>query len=132
IVKGMLQHSRASSGQKELTDINILADEYLRLAYHGLRAKDKSFNADIKTEFDSNVGKISVIPQDIGRVVLNLINNAFNAASQPCQGALPDSDSGKIPTVCVKTGKESNKILISVRDNGPGIPSIILDKIFQP
>ena len=83
----MLQHSRASSGQKELTDINKLADEYLRLAYHGLRAKDKSFNAEIKTDFDETIGKINVVPQDIGRVLLNLINNAFYAASQPC---LPD------------------------------------------
>ncbi len=82
IVKNMLQHSRSSSGQKELTDINTLADEYLRLAYHGLRAKDKTFNAHLKTEFDVNVGQINVIPQDIGRVLLNLINNAFYAVSE--------------------------------------------------
>ena len=82
IVKGMLQHSRTSSGQKELTDINTLADEYLRLAYHGFRAKDKSFNAKFETDFDKNVGKINIIPQDIGRVILNLINNAFYAVSE--------------------------------------------------
>ena len=82
IVKGMLQHSRTSSGQKEPTDINALADEYLRLAYHGLRAKDKSFNATMKTDFDKSIGKINIIPQDIGRVILNLINNAFYAVDE--------------------------------------------------
>src|SRR5690606_6729097 len=83
IVKGMLQHSRTSTGQKELTDINALADEYLRLSYHGLRAKDKSYNADFKTEFDESLPKIDVIPQDSGRVLLNLINNAFYAVGAP-------------------------------------------------
>jgi signal transduction histidine kinase len=82
IVKGMLEHSRANTGKKELADINVLADEYLRLSYHGLRAKDKSFNADFKTEFDERIGKVEVVPQDIGRVLLNLINNAFYAVSQ--------------------------------------------------
>ena len=82
IVKGMLQHSRSSSGVKEPTDINALADEYLRLAYHGLRAKDKSFNATMKTDFDETIGKINIIPQDIGRVILNLINNAFYAVDE--------------------------------------------------
>src|SRR5215467_12999012 len=82
IVKGMLQHSRASSGQKELTDINKLADEYLRLSYHGMRAKDKSFNAEFKTDFDESIGKVSVVPQDIGRVLLNIINNAFYAVNE--------------------------------------------------
>ena len=82
IVKGMLQHSRTSSGQKEPTDINALADEYLRLAYHGLRAKDKSFNAAMKTDFDESIGNINIIPQDIGRVILNLINNAFYAVDE--------------------------------------------------
>ena len=129
IVKGMLQHSRTGGGQKELTDINKLADEYLRLSYHGLRAKDKSFNANFETDFDPAVGKINVVPQDIGRVILNLINNAFYAASK---GGLSDSDNSKTPTVWVKTKKENNKILISVRDSGPGISPSILDKIFQP
>jgi signal transduction histidine kinase len=132
IVKGMLQHSRTGSGVAEPTDINRLTDEYLRLSYHGLRAKDKSFNADFKTEFDKNVGKINVIPQDIGRVILNLINNAFYAASQPSKGGLSDPDSRKTPTVWVRTKRENYKILISVTDNGPGVPSNILEKIFQP
>ncbi|HLG40351.1 MAG TPA: ATP-binding protein [Chitinophagaceae bacterium] len=140
IVKGMLQHSRASSGQKELTDINALADEYLRLAYHGLRAKDKSFNAKFETDFDSSIGKISVVPQDIGRVILNLITNAFyactelsrSAASLPSKGGFLESDNNKIPTVSVITKKDGNKVSISVRDNGSGIPKEILDKIFQP
>ena len=132
IVKGMLQHSRSSSGVKEPTDINALCDEYLRLSYHGLRAKDKSFNATIKTDFDKSIGSINIIPQDIGRVVLNLLTNAFYAASQPSKGGLSDSDSNKTPTVWLKTKKEGNKVLISVGDNGPGIPPIVLDKIFQP
>jgi two-component system NtrC family sensor kinase len=132
IVKGMLQHSRSSSGVKEPTDINALADEYLRLAYHGLRAKDKSFNATMKTDFDESIGKINIVPQEIGRVILNLINNAFYAASQPSKGGLSNSDSNKIPTVWVSTKKDGNKILISVRDNGPGIPESIKEKIFQP
>ncbi len=128
IVKGMLQHSRSSSGVKELTDINALADEYLRLAYHGLRAKDKSFNATMKTDFDESIGSINIIPQDIGRVILNLINNAFYAVSERQK-----ADSGKFePTVSVSTRKVDNKILISVKDNGNGIPQKILDKIFQP
>ena len=128
IVKGMLQHSRTSSGQKELTDMNALCDEYLRLAYHGLRAKDKSFNADIKTEFDINAGKINIIPQDIGRVILNLINNAFYAVNerQKTEGL------GYEPTVTVSTQKLQDKIQISVKDNGSGIPDPTKEKIFQP
>jgi two-component system NtrC family sensor kinase len=132
IVKNMLQHSRASSGKKEVTDINALCDEYLRLSYHGLRAKDKSFNAKFETNFDESIGKINIIPQDIGRVLVNLINNAFYAASQPSKGGLSNSDSNKIPAVWVSTKKDGNKILISVRDNGPGIPESIKEKIFQP
>ena len=128
IVKGMLQHSRSSSGVKEPTDINALADEYLRLAYHGLRAKDKSFNATMKTDFDREVGMVNVISQDIGRVVLNLITNAFYAVTEKKRlqpGAYE-------PTVVVSTKKIDNKILISVKDNGNGIPKKVLDKIFQP
>ena len=132
IVKGMLQHSRTSTGQKEMTDINALCDEYVRLAYHGLRAKDKSFNAEFKTEFDSRIEKINIVPQDMGRVILNLINNAFYAASQPSEGGLLGPDSSKIPTVWVSTKKDGTNILISVRDNGNGIPEKIKDKIFQP
>ncbi len=132
IVKGMLQHSRSSSGVKEPTDINALADEYLRLAYHGLRAKDKSFNATMKTDFDETIGNTNIIPQDIGRVILNLITNAFYAAPLPPEGGFKDPDYVHSPTVWLSTKKMDNKVLISVRDNGPGIPQKILDKIFQP
>ena len=128
IVKGMLQHSRSSSGIKEPTDINALADEYLRLAYHGLRAKDKSFNATMKTDFDETIGNINIIPQDIGRVILNLITNAFYAVTEK-KKQQPD---GYEPTVSVSTKKLSDKVEIKVKDNGNGIPSKVLDKIFQP
>ncbi|MBL0006551.1 MAG: two-component sensor histidine kinase [Saprospiraceae bacterium] len=149
IVKGMLQHSRSSSGVKEPTNINALADEYLRLAYHGLRAKDKSFNATMKTNYDPSIGLVNVLPQDIGRVILNLITNAFYAVSEkakmisqtpyPLEGG-PDYQ----PTVTIMTkhqlplpgGRGSDGangfVEISVSDNGPGIPAHILDKIFQP
>jgi signal transduction histidine kinase len=132
IVKGILQHSRTSSGQKELTDINALTDEYLRLAYHGLRAKDKSFNATMKTNFDETIGNINIIPQDIGRVILNLITNAFYAAPLPPEGGFKDPAYKHEPTVWVSTKKVGDKVQISIRDNGPGIPSHIVDKIFQP
>jgi len=128
IVKGMLQHSRTSSGQKEPTGINALADEYLRLSYHGLRAKDKSFNATIKTDFDDSIGKINIIPQDIGRVVLNLINNAFYAVDEKKKL----NSNGYEPTVSVSTKKSNGKVEIKVSDNGNGIPEKVLDKIFQP
>jgi len=128
IVKGMLQHSRASNGTKEPTDINALTDEYLRLAYHGLRAKDKSFNATLKTDFDESIGKIDIIPQDIGRVILNLITNAFYAVNERKK----KSDEGFEPTVSIVTKKVKEKVEIKVTDNGFGIPSEIKDKIFQP
>jgi signal transduction histidine kinase len=128
IVKNMLQHSRSSSGQKEPTGINALADEYLRLAYHGLRAKDKSFNATMKTDFDKSIGNINIIPQDIGRVILNLINNAFYAVDEKKK----QNGSSYEPTVSVSTKKNNGKIEVSVRDNGNGIPKKVLDKIFQP
>jgi len=128
IVKGMLQHSRTSSGQKEPTDINALADEYLRLAYHGLRAKDKSFNAATQTDFDESVGEVNIIPQDIGRVILNLINNAFYAVDEKKKQNL----NGYEPIVSLSTKKNNGKIEIKVSDNGNGIPQKILDKIFQP
>jgi signal transduction histidine kinase len=140
IVKGMLQHSRNNSGQKELTDINALADEYLRLAYHGIRAKDKEFNATIETDFDKSIGNIKVIPQDIGRVILNLITNAFYAVNEK-KKQQPD---GYEPIVTVSTkrlgspefiplkGEGDGKIEIKVKDNGGGIPESQLEKIFQP
>jgi len=128
IVKGMLQHSRSSSGVKEPTDINALADEYLRLAYHGLRARDKSFNATTKTNFDESLGMVEVIPQDIGRVVLNLITNAFYAVGDKKR----QQPEGYEPTVAVGTTKENGYVLIRVKDNGNGIPHKVLDKIFQP
>ncbi len=134
IVKGMLQHSRKSEGKKELTDINALCDEYLRLAYHGLRAKDKSFNAVMKTDFDETLPKMNVVPQDLGRVILNLINNAFYAAPLPPPGGegFREPDGKHVPTVWVSTKRETDKVVISVWDNGSGIPKEILDKIFQP
>ena len=128
IVKGMLQHSRSSSGVKEPTDINKLADEYLRLAYHGLRAKDKSFNATMKTDYDETIGNINIIPQDIGRVILNLITNAFYVVNEK-KTQQPD---GYEPTVSISTKKMGDRVLISVKDNGNGIPQKVLDKIFQP
>jgi two-component system NtrC family sensor kinase len=128
IVKGMLQHSQSSTGQKESTDINKLADEYLRLAYHGLRAKDKSFNATLQTDFDENIGKINIIPRDIGRVLLNLYNNAFYAVSEKKK----QSGNKYEAIVSLSTKKAGDTILISVKDNGGGVPQKILDKIFQP
>ena len=128
IVKGMLQHSRSSTGVKELIDINALADEYLRLAYHGLRAKDKDFNTTIKTAFDEGIGKINIIPQDFGRVLLNLYNNAFYATNEKKKGGGEDYE----PTVTVTTKKTEGKIELTVTDNGYGIPQKIVDKIFQP
>ena len=128
IVKSMLQHSRSSSGKKEPTDINALADEYLRLAYHGLRAKDKSFNAKFETQFDNSIGKINIISQDIGRVLVNLINNAFYAVSEKKKQNISNYN----PTVTVTTKKTGEKVEIKVSDNGNGIPPKVLDKIFQP
>jgi signal transduction histidine kinase len=128
IVKGMLLHSRSNSGVKEPTDINALAEEYLRLAYHGLRAKDKSFNATLKTDFDTSIGQINAIPQDLGRVVLNLINNAFYAVSEKKQLL----DETYLPTVSISTKRLNGKIEIKVADNGNGIPQKVLDKIYQP
>ena len=131
----MLQHSRTGNRQKEPTNINTLADEYLRLAYHGLRAKDKSFNATMKTDFDESLsadeagnGKINVLPQDIGRVILNLINNAFYAVDEKKRL----NPNGYEPTVSVSTKKVNGKVEIKVSDNGNGMPQKVLDKIFQP
>ncbi|MCP9750678.1 two-component sensor histidine kinase [Ferruginibacter sp. HRS2-29] len=153
IVKGMLQHSRSSSGQKELTDINALCDEYLRLSYHGLRAKDKSFNATLKTDFDQSIGKINIIPQDMGRVVMNLLTNAFYAVNLrgfqnpggllSTSGRLNESNTPGLeenpgglevyePTVSIHTKKKDHSIEITIEDNGTGIPQEIIEKIFQP
>jgi two-component system, NtrC family, sensor kinase len=133
IVKGMLQHSRSSSGVKEPTDINLLADEYLRLSYHGLRAKDKSFNASMKTDFDESIGKINIVPQDIGRVILNLLTNAFYAVKEK-KKLVKD---GYEPTVSIGTKRiyplfGAGGVEIKVMDNGNGIPSNLVEKIFQP
>jgi signal transduction histidine kinase len=131
----MLQHSRISTGQKEMTDINALADEYLRLSYHGLRAKDKSFNAKFETDFDpslsadeAGVGKVNVAPQEIGRVILNLINNAFYAVAEKQKQGL----NGYEPSVRVATARVNGKVEIRIKDNGNGISQKLLDKIFQP
>jgi signal transduction histidine kinase len=140
IVKGMLQHSRSSSGVKEPTDINALADEYLRLAYHGLRAKDKDFNATMKTDFDETIGNINIIPQDIGRVILNLITNAFYVVNENSkQGIVGYEPTVSITTSSIQpsrtigTGSSGGRsVQIKVSDNGGGIPQKILDKIFQP
>jgi signal transduction histidine kinase len=142
IVKGMLQHSRSSSGVKEPTDINALADEYLRLAYHGLRAKDKSFNATLNTDYDSTIGNINIVPQDIGRVILNLINNAFYAVNEKVKretaNVKAETSHGSPftsryePLVTITTKNLGDKIEISVKDNGNGIPDSIKEKIFQP
>jgi two-component system, NtrC family, sensor kinase len=128
IVKGMLQHSQSSTGQKEPTDINKLADEYLRLAYHGLRAKDNAFNATIKTDFDGSIGNINIIAQDIGRVLLNLYNNAFYALSEKSK----QQPNGYKPVISIITKKIGDKVFISVKDTGNGIPQKVFDKIFQP
>jgi two-component system, NtrC family, sensor kinase len=129
IVKGMLQHSRTGTGKKEPADINALADEYLRLSYHGLRAKDKSFNAVFHTDFDASIGWIDIVPQDIGRVLLNLFNNAFYAVMQKKKVT---NDGSYEPLVTVSTKKADNKVVITVSDNGTGIPQQVLDKIYQP
>ncbi|MBD0332362.1 MAG: hypothetical protein ICV66_06880 [Chitinophagaceae bacterium] len=128
IVKSMLQHSRASTGKKEPTDINALTDEYLRLSYHGLKAKEKSFNCTVKTHFDSHIGAVNVIPQDMGRVLLNLFTNAFHSVSEKKK----HSNDSYEPAVLVSTKISNGHVEIRVKDNGIGIPQKVLDKIFQP
>ncbi|WP_034261725.1 sensor histidine kinase [Altibacter lentus] len=128
IVKGMLLHSRSSSGVKEASEINVLVDEYLRLAYHGLRAKDKAFNASMETHFDTSVDKVNIVPQDIGRVILNLITNAFYAVSEKKK---TETDKFQ-PTVWIETKNKEKAVEISVRDNGNGMPKHVVEKIFQP
>ncbi|GAB4018086.1 hypothetical protein GCM10028808_51520 [Spirosoma migulaei] len=128
IVKGMLEHSRTSTGERQPTDLNALGDEYLRLAYHGLRAKDKTFNAELKTDFDPKLGKLTVVQQDLGRVLLNLFNNAFYAVSER-KKQQPDNYH---PTVKISTKRTANQVTIRISDNGTGIPQAVKDKIFQP
>jgi signal transduction histidine kinase len=128
IVKGMLEHSRSSKGEKQEIDINELADEYLKLAYHGFRAKDKSFNANIETDLDEGIGKVNIVPQDIGRVLLNLFNNAFYAVAEKNR----HNSNGYEPKVSVRSERVDNKIKILVADNGTGIPQAVIDKIYQP
>ncbi len=138
IVKGMLQHSRSSSGVKEPTDINALCDEYLRLSYHGLRAKDKSFNATMKTDFDARIGNINIVPQDIAKVVLNVLNNAFYAVNEKNKTTLTQKESvGYEPIVTIATRLLNSPsggrgVEIKISDNGNGIPESVKDKIFQP
>ena len=128
IVKGMLQHSRASGDKKEPTDINALADEYLRLAYHGLRAKDKSFNAELVTNFDDSIDTIKIIPQDVGRVILNLLTNAFYVVKEKKKKEVDDYS----PRVSISTKNKKGFIEVIVTDNGNGIPDTVKEKIFQP
>ena len=128
IVKSMLEHSRSSMGEKQLTNLNILTDEYLRLSYHGLRAKDKEFNCALNTQFDTTLDKIEVIPQDLGRVLLNLFNNAFYAVGERQK----QGESGYQPTISVQTSQQEGQVQIQIRDNGTGIPDVVLAKIFQP
>jgi signal transduction histidine kinase len=128
IVKGMLQHSQSGKGQKEPTDINALCDEYLRLCYHGLRAKDKSFNAALKTSFDDTIVKINIIPQDFGRVIMNLLTNAFYAVNEKKKSGSERYE----PAVSLSTKQKDSSVEIKVADNGNGIPQNIIDKIFQP
>ncbi|HTE29752.1 MAG TPA: ATP-binding protein, partial [Chryseolinea sp.] len=128
IVKGMLQHSRSSAGIKEPVDLNLLVDEYSRLAYHGLRAKDNTFNATMNVDLDPGLGQVNIIPQDIGRVVLNLVTNAFFAVSEKRKKAT----AGYEPVVSIKTKRSTGTVEIVVADNGDGVPQVMLDKIFQP
>ena len=128
IVRGMLEHSRASTGERVPTNLNALADEYLRLAYHGLRAKDKAFNATLKTDFAPDLGLVSVVPQDIGRVLLNLFTNAFYAVRQRQQAG----EAGYAPTVSVRTERAGDEVVVQVQDNGTGIAEAVQQKIFQP
>ena len=128
IVKGMLMHSRTSSGQKEPTDLNTLADEYLRISYHGMRAKDKLFSAKFSTESDRSLEKVNIIPQDVGRVFMNIFNNAFYSVNEKKKSLNGEYE----PIVTLSTKRNGNSAEIRIRDNGLGIPQRIVDKIFQP
>jgi signal transduction histidine kinase len=128
IVKSMLQHSRLSTGDKESTDLNALTDEYLRLSFHGFRAKDKAFHSEVETCFDNTIGQVAVVPQDIGRVLLNLLSNAFYAVSEKKSKL----DGAFEPVVSVSTRREGNNVIIAVKDNGTGMPPKVAEKVFQP
>ena len=128
IVKGMLEHSRTGTGERQITNINVLADEFFKLSYHGLRAKDKDFNAELTTNFDPHLPKLNIVQQDIGRVFINLFSNAFYAVNQKQKTAGPDYK----PEVTVSISTEKNNLVIKVKDNGNGIPDAIKDKIMQP
>ncbi|HEX3768735.1 MAG TPA: HAMP domain-containing sensor histidine kinase, partial [Puia sp.] len=128
IVKSMLQHSQLNKGEKEPTDVNSLTAEYLRLAYHGFRAKDKTFSANLETHFDPAIGNIDLVSKDIGRVLLNLFNNAFYTVSEKKKF----TEQGYTPVIAVSTKKMNDKIEINIQDNGKGIPQQIIGKIFQP
>jgi len=128
IVKGMLEHSRTGTGEKQLTDLNVLCEEFMKLSYHGLRAKDKNFNAEMVTHFDADVPKVNVSQRDIGRVMLNLFNNAFYAVNQKAKTAGADYK----PEVSITTTLENGNLVIKVKDTGNGIPDAIKDKIMQP
>ncbi|MFI5155741.1 MAG: sensor histidine kinase, partial [Chitinophagales bacterium] len=130
IVKSMLQHSQKGGGIKEATDINALCDEFLRISFHGFRAKDKAFNASLQTKFDPNIGPIHIIPQDMGRVLLNLFNNAFYAMAEKKKGI--GTTNGYEPILLLQTKKWNDRVEIRIKDNGTGIPQEIVDKIFQP
>ncbi len=128
IVKGMLQHSRTSTGNKELTDINLLCAEYIKLSYQGIRARDHSFNVDIQTDFDAGLPKINIVPQEIARVILNLLNNAFYSVDEKKKKL-----GGEFaPSVFIGTSREPDRLKIRIRDNGMGVPDKIKDKIFNP
>ena len=128
IVKGMLQHTMGSTGKKERTDLNALVDEYMRLSYQGLRAKNKSMQVEVETRLDDTLGRVDVVPQEIGRVLLNLYNNAFYAVLEKQQKA----GASYSPLVAVCTKRVGQQVYISVRDNGTGIAQALLDKIYQP
>jgi len=132
IVKGMLQHSRNSAGEKEYVDLNKLTDEYMRLAYHGLRAKDKSFNANLITDFEDTIPQIKIVPQEIGRVILNLFTNAFYAVDEKQKDLKEKNIADYTPTVTVLTRNDKDAIYITVKDNGNGIPEAFTKKVFDP
>ncbi len=136
IVRGMLEHSRRATGEKRPTDLNALADEYLKLAYHGLKARDKSFNAKLETDFAGDLGMIELVPQEIGRVLLNIYNNAFYAVQQQSKNLTGLKDLQGLtsyqPTVTVSTVQVNRQVEIRVSDNGTGIPDAVKAKIFQP